>query len=37
MKLATRKLLEEQIAAVIVPGRGENNDAMWYVSHRHNY
>ena len=31
MKVATRRLLEEQIAAVIVPGRGEKNDAMWHV------
>ena len=31
MKVATRRLLEEQIAAVVVPGRGEKNDAMWHV------
>ena len=31
MKVATEKLLEEQIAAVVVPGRGEKNDAMWHV------
>ena len=33
MKVATRRLLEEQIAAVVVPGRGEKNDAMWLVPH----
>ena len=32
---ATRSLLEEQIAAVAVPGRGEKNDAMWHVPHTH--
>ena len=31
MKVATKSLLEEQIAAVVVPGRGEKNDAMWHV------
>ena len=30
MKVATKRLLEEQIAAV-VPGGGEKNDAMWHV------
>ena len=35
MKVATRRLLEEQIAAVVVPGRGEKNDAMWHVPHGH--
>ena len=33
MKVATRKLLTEQIAAVVVLGRGEKNDAMWHVPH----
>ena len=33
MKVATRRLLEEQIAAAVVPGRGEKNDAMWLVPH----
>ena len=33
MKVATRRLLEEQIAAVVVLGRGEKNDAMWHVPH----
>ena len=33
MKAATRRLLEEQIAAVVIPGRGERNDAMWHVPH----
>ena len=31
MKVATKRLLEEQIAAVVVPGRGEKSDAMWHV------
>ena len=31
MKVANRRLLEEQIAAVDVLGRGETNDAMWHV------
>ena len=29
--MATRRLLEEQIAAVVVLERGEKNDAMWHV------
>ena len=33
MKVATRRLLEEQIAAVVVPGRCEKNDAMWHAPH----
>ena len=33
MKAATKRLLEEQIAAVVVPGRGEKNDTMWHVPH----
>ena len=33
MKVATKRLLEEQIAAVVVPGRGEKSDAMWHVPH----
>ena len=33
MKVATKTLLEEQIAAVVVPGRGEKHDAMWNVPH----
>ena len=32
MKVATRRLLEEQIAAFVVPGRGEKNNAMWHVT-----
>ena len=35
MKVATKRLLEEQIAAVVVPGRGEKNDAMWHVPHHY--
>ena len=31
--MATRRLLEEQIAAVVVPERGEKNDVMWHVPH----
>ena len=34
MKVATKRLLEEQIAAVVVPGRGETSDAIWHVPHR---
>ena len=33
VKVATKRLLEEQIAAVAVPGRGEKSDAMWHVPH----
>ena len=33
MKVATKRLLEEQIAAVVVTGRGEKNDTMWHVPH----
>ena len=32
MKVATRTLLEEQIAAVVVPGRGEKNNAMLHTN-----
>ena len=32
VKVATKRLLEDQIAAVVVPGRGEKSDAMWHVS-----
>ena len=31
MKVATKMLLEEQIAAVVVLGRGEKSDTMWHV------
>ena len=31
MKVAARRLLEEQIAVVVVLERGEKNDAMWHV------
>ena len=34
MKVATKRLLEEQIAAIVVPGRGEKSDAMWHVPQR---
>ena len=36
MKVAARRLLEEQIAVVVVVvvlERGEKNDAMWHVPH----
>ena len=33
MKVTTRRLLEEQIAAVVVLGKSEKNDAMWHVPH----
>ena len=33
MKVISRRLLEEQIAGVVVPGRGEKNDAKWHVPH----
>ena len=36
MKVATRRLLEEQIAAVVVLGRGEKNDAMRHVPQGYN-
>ena len=32
MKVATRRLLEEQTAVVIVLESGEKDDAMWHVS-----
>ena len=32
-----RRLLEEQIAAVVVLGRGEKNDAMCHVPHHHEF
>ena len=31
MKVATRRLLEEQIAAVVVLVRGEKNEVIWHV------
>ena len=31
MKVATRRLLEEQIAVVVVPESGKKDDAMWHV------
>ena len=33
MKVAARRLLEEQIAVVVFLERGEKNDAMWHVPH----
>ena len=35
MKVATRRLLEEQIAVVVVLKSGKKDDAMWHVPHRH--
>ena len=34
VKVGTRRLLLEQIAAVVVLERGQKNDAMWHVPHR---
>ena len=34
MKVATRRLLEEQIAVVVVLESGKKDDAMWHVPHR---
>ena len=31
MKVATKRLLEEQIAVVVVHESGKNDDAMWHV------
>ena len=31
MKVTTRRLLEEQIAVVVVLESGKKNDAMWHV------
>ena len=33
MKVATRRLLEEQLVAVAVLGSGKKSDAMWHVPH----
>ena len=33
VKVATRRLLEERTAVVVVPGSGEKSDAMWRVPH----
>ena len=33
MKVATRRLLEEQLVDVAVLGSGKNSDAMWHVPH----
>ena len=35
MKVATRRLLEEQIAVVIGLESGQKDDAMWHVPHLH--
>ena len=35
MKVATRRLLEEQIAVVVVLESGKKDDAMWHVPQRH--
>ena len=34
VNVAARRLLEEQIAVVVVPERGEKNDAKWHMPHR---
>ena len=33
MKVATRRLLEEQLVVVAVLGSGKKSDAMWHVPH----
>ena len=33
MKVATRRLLEEQTAVVGVPGSGKKSGTMWHVPH----
>ena len=35
MRVMTRRLLEEQIAVVVVLERGEKNDAMWHVPQKY--
>ena len=35
MKVAIRRLLEDQIAVVVVLESGKKNDAMWHVPHMH--
>ena len=34
MKVATRRLLEEQLAVVAVLRSGKKSDAMWHVPHQ---
>ena len=34
MKVATRRLLEEQTAVLVVLESGKKDDAMWHVPHR---
>ena len=33
MKVATRRLLEEQVAVAVVLESGKKDDAMWHVPH----
>ena len=33
MKVASRRLLEQQLVVVAVLGSGKKNDAMWHVPH----
>ena len=35
MKVSIRRLLEEQIAVVVVPESGKKDDAMWHVPQGH--
>ena len=35
MKVATRRLLEEQLLVVAVLGSGKKSDAMWHVPQHH--
>ena len=37
MKVATRRLLEEQIAVVVVLESGKKDDAMWHVPHSNQF
>ena len=37
VRVMTRRLLEEQIAVVVVLERGEKNDAMWHMPHYIHY
>ena len=35
MKVATRRLLEEQLVVVAILGSGKKSDAMWHVPQTH--
>ena len=36
MKVATRRLLEEQLVVVAILGSGKKSDAMWHVPNLYN-